>query len=199
MSLTRSFLKGMGLTEEQVSAIIEEHVDSTNALKEQRDAYKDDAAKLKDVQKELDDLKAKGGDWEKKYTEEHDAFEKFKAAQDAKQNEVNKRDAYRALLRQANVSDARIDTVLKVTDLAQLELKDGKFTNEDELTESIKKEWADFITTSSTSGASTQTPPANGGSNMTMKEIYKKDERGRYVLSASERQKALIELEKTGE
>ena len=31
MAVTRNFLKGMGLTEEQVSAIIEEHVSTTNA------------------------------------------------------------------------------------------------------------------------------------------------------------------------
>ena len=46
MALTRAFLKGMGLTEEQVSAIIEAHTDSTEALKAQRDQYKRDADQL---------------------------------------------------------------------------------------------------------------------------------------------------------
>ena len=49
MAVTRSFLKGMGLTEEQVSAIIEEHVSTTNALKEQRDSNKDAAEQLNDT------------------------------------------------------------------------------------------------------------------------------------------------------
>ena len=35
MSLTRAMLKGMNLTEEQVSAIIDEHTSVTSALKEQ--------------------------------------------------------------------------------------------------------------------------------------------------------------------
>ena len=49
MEVTRNFLKGMGLTEEQVSAIIEEHVSTTNALKEQRDSNKDAAEQLNDT------------------------------------------------------------------------------------------------------------------------------------------------------
>ena len=52
MALTRNMLKGMGLTDEQVSAIIDAHTDTTDALKAQRDQYKADAEKLPAVQKE---------------------------------------------------------------------------------------------------------------------------------------------------
>ena len=50
MSLTRNSLKGMGLADEQVSAIIEMHTESTEALKAQRDEFKADAEKLAEVQ-----------------------------------------------------------------------------------------------------------------------------------------------------
>ena len=60
MALTRRFLKGMGLTEEQVDTIIEAHTEVTDGLKEQINQYKADADKLVDVQKELDDLKSAG-------------------------------------------------------------------------------------------------------------------------------------------
>ena len=76
MALTRAMLlKGMGLTEEQVSAIIEEHTNVTSALKEQIKEYKTDAEKLPEVQKELDDMKkdTSASDWEKKYNDEHQA------------------------------------------------------------------------------------------------------------------------------
>ena len=43
MALTREFLKGMSLTEEQVSAIIGEHVSTTDAMKKQIDKYKADS------------------------------------------------------------------------------------------------------------------------------------------------------------
>ena len=56
-----------------------------------------------------------------------------------------KETAYRALLKEAGVSEKRIDTVLKVSDIDGIELADGKIKNADELTESVKKEWADFI------------------------------------------------------
>ena len=36
-------------------------------------------------------------------------------------------------------------------------------------------------------------PPANDGKTMTKADIYKKDDKGRYVMSAAERQKALME------
>ena len=88
MALTRAMLKGMGLTEEQVSAIIEEHTNVTSALKEQIKEYKADAEKLPGVQKELDDLKndTSASDWEKKYNDEHTAFEAYKKDISDKEN-----------------------------------------------------------------------------------------------------------------
>ena len=68
MALTRAMLKGMQLTEEQVSAIIEEHSNTVQGLKDEIKKYKADAEKLPEVQKELDKLKeGDGNDWEKKY------------------------------------------------------------------------------------------------------------------------------------
>ena len=52
MALTRAFLKGMNLTDEQISAVIEEHTNVTDALKADRDKYKEEAEKLPTVQKE---------------------------------------------------------------------------------------------------------------------------------------------------
>ena len=76
--MTRSFLKGMGITDEQISAIIEAHTESTDALKAQRDEYKAQAEKLPSVQAELDKLKKDGGDWQSKYDKEHKDFEAYK-------------------------------------------------------------------------------------------------------------------------
>ena len=51
MALTRAMLKGMGLTEEQISAIIDEHTSVTTALKDQIKEYKEQADRLPEVQK----------------------------------------------------------------------------------------------------------------------------------------------------
>ena len=99
------------------------------------------------------------------------------------------------MLKAAGVSEKRHGAIIKLTDLKSLELdKDGKIKDAEKRTEEIKSEWADFVEHTTTKGAQTATPPTNNGGGKTTKaDIYKKDENGRYVLSASERQKALAE------
>ena len=200
MALTRRMLKAMGISDEQVDEIIAAHTETVDALKEQRDAYKADAEKLADVQKQLDkataDLEAAGKDaYKVKYEALKEEYEGYKTEQTKKESHAAKEKAYRALLQEAGVSEKRLESVLRVSDVDSVELDDkGAIKGADKLTESIKSEWADFITTTETRGASTSNPPANNnGGAMTKADIYKKDDHGRYVLSAAERQKALME------
>ena len=189
MSLTRSMLKGMGLTEEQVSAIIEEHTSVTNALKEERDAYKKDAAKLPAVQKELDALKAgDGNDWEKKYNDEHDAFEKYKKDVNDKETLNSIKAAYRKLLKEANIDEKRFDTITRVTDFSKMKLtKDGALEGAEDLTKAIEKDWADFVVTTGKKGADVD----NTGNNGTGKPMTKNDIMA--IKDTAERQKAIAE------
>ena len=178
MALTRKFLKGMGLNEEQIDTIIEAHTETVDGLKEDISKYKGDAEKLPGVQKELDDLKAAGdGGYKEKYEKEHSDFEKYKADQTAKETRKAKETAYSEFLKTVGVSEKRIPAILKVTDLDKLEMDGEKFKDADKLTESVKTEWADFIENSNTSGANTQNPPTNNNNNggedpskMTMEE-----------------------------
>ena len=59
MALTRKLLKGMGLTDEQIESVIDAHTETVDGLKEQITQYKADAEKLAEVQKQLDEAKAK--------------------------------------------------------------------------------------------------------------------------------------------
>ncbi len=166
MALTRKLLKGMGLTEEQVDTIIEAHTETVDGLKTDINKYKGDAEKLPGVQKELDNLKAAGdGGYKEKYEKEHEAFENFKQAQTAKETRQAKEIAYREFLKSVGVSEKRIPSVMKVTDLDGIELDGDKIKDAEKLTESVKTEWADFIETSNTNGANTQNPPANNNNN----------------------------------
>ena len=166
MALKRSFLKSMGLTDEQISAIIEAHTETVDGLKADIEKYKGDAEKLPAVQKELDDLKAAGdGGYKEKYEKEHKAFEDFKTAQTAKETRQAKEKAYTDFLKSVGVSEKRIPSIIKVTDLNAVELEGDKVKDADKLTESVKTEWADFIETSNTNGANTQNPPANNNNN----------------------------------
>ena len=204
MALTRKLLKGMGLTDEQVDTIIEAHTDTVDGLKADAAKYKADAEALPEVQKQLEkaqaDLEAgKKDSWKVKYEAIKEEFEGYKTEQTKKESHAAKEKAYRALLQEAGVSEKRLESVLKVSDIDSVELDDkGAIKGADKLTESIKSEWADFITTTETRGAQTSNPPANNnGGAMTKADIYKKDDHGRYVLSAAERQQALIENHQT--
>lgn len=59
MSITRKFLKAMGITDEQVESIIDAHTETTDALKLDVEKYKADVATLATVQKDLDEANAK--------------------------------------------------------------------------------------------------------------------------------------------
>lgn len=174
MALTRKFLLAMGIEADKVDEIIEAHTETVDALKKERDTakteaqkYEADAKKLPDVQKELDELKDANVDdpYKQKYEDEHKAFEDYKAEITKEKTKATKQNAYKALLKDAKISDKRLDSILKVTDLEKLELdKDGKFKNAEELLKGIKEEWSDFIVTEETHGAGTATPPdGNGG------------------------------------
>ena len=195
MALTRKSLKAMGLNDEQVDSVIEMHTETVEGLKEDIKKYKGDAEKLPGVQKELDDLKAKGDDG---WKEKHDAVKKelddYKAEQTKKATREAKEKAFREILKDAKVSEKRIDTILKVTDFDSIELEDdGKIKDADKHKESVKKEWADFIVKTNTNPAKVDNPPVVTVGAKTREEIYKKDDKGRYILDAAARQKALAE------
>ena len=163
MALTRKMLKAMGIEEEKIDQIIEAHSETVDGLKEDITKYKGDAEKLPGVQKELDDLKAAGdGGYKEKYEKEKKAFDDFKKAQTEKETRAAKETAYTAFLKTLGISEKRIPSIIKVTDLNSVELEGDKVKDADnKLSESLKAEWADFIEVSSTSGANTDTPPAN--------------------------------------
>ena len=197
MSLTRKYLKEIGIESEKIDLIIEAHTDTVDALKDERDKYKENAEKVKGLEEELELAKENAktdSEWQEKYEKEHSDFEAYKKEQSEQANKNAIKDAYRKLLKEAGVSEKRIDTVMRVTEWKDISLdKEGKLKDADKLTESIKSDWADFITSTNTSGAKTQTPPATSGGKLTRADIYKKDDRGHYILNASERQKAIAE------
>jgi hypothetical protein len=192
MSLTRRFLSALGIEADKVDEIINAHVEVVDALKSERDKFKEDAEKLPKVQEELDSIKAATGDggqnpFEVKYNELKEEFDTYKKGQEAKEAAAKVSKAYRTLLKEAGVSEKRIDAVLKVTNLDNVKLdKDGNIEGKDEALKNIKTEWADFISHNREKGADTANPPANNGSAMTKADILK-------IKDAGERQKAIAE------
>ncbi len=165
MSLTRKMLKAMGIEEEKIDQIIEAHSETVDSLKADRDSYKDDAEKLKDVQKELDDLKAKGDDgWKEKHDALKAEFDQYKNDVQAKETKAAKEAAYRAVLKDANLSEKGIEKAIKYAEWDKIELgEDGKLKGANDHIKAVREEWAEYVTTTTTTGARTSTPPANNG------------------------------------
>lgn len=141
------------------------HTADLDSIKEERDSYKKDAETLATVQQELDDLKAKSGDtFEKKFKDMEKKYNDLVAENERKETTTKIQTAYRALLKDAGVSEKRLESVLKVTDISNMKLdKDGKLEGADKLKDSIKTEWADFITKDGQQGADPANPPDNNG------------------------------------
>jgi DNA repair exonuclease SbcCD ATPase subunit len=181
MALTRKFLSALGIDGEKIDEIIQAHSDTVEALKSERDQMKSerdaaqtDAKKLEKVQKELNDLKAQDEtELQAKYNKLKDEYDNYKTAQEQAAMSRQKEEVYTQLLKDAGVTEKRIKSILKVTDLKDFQLdKDGKAKDADELTKSIQKEWSDFIVNAQQNGANTPNPPTRGNaSTMTKKEI----------------------------
>ena len=165
MALTRKLLKGMGLTEEQMDTIIEAHTDTVDGLKSDLARYKADAEKLPGVQAELENLKAKGDDgWKEKHDRLKEEFDQYKKDGQEKEAKAAKEAAYRAILKDANLSEKGIEKAVKYAEWDKIELgEDGKLKGANDHIKAAREEWAEYVTTTTTTGAKTSTPPANNG------------------------------------
>lgn len=191
----------MGLTDEQMDTIIEAHTDTVDGLKADVAKYKADAEQLPKVQRELDTLKAAGdGGYQEKYEKVKKDFDDYKAEISTKETKAAKEKAVRAYYESKGITGKSLDIAIRGSgaEIDALELEDGKIKDAKALDELISGTFAGLVSTTETRGASTSNPPANNsGVSMTKADIYKKDDYGRYVLSAAERQQALIENHQT--
>ena len=78
MALTRRLLEGLGIEGKHVETIIEAHAETVNALKAERDGYKERAEMVPDLQRQLEEAKGSTelADLQAKYDEQADALAK---------------------------------------------------------------------------------------------------------------------------
>lgn len=162
--------------------VVDTYKDQIEALKTERDKYKADADKLPDVQKELDGIKG-GEDFKAKYDKEHQDFEAYKqqVVQEAETAKV--KTAYRKLLRDKQISEKRLDAVMRATDFSKMKLdKDGNLADVDALKKAIDDEWADFKVTQRQRGAEVANPPSTdtGDGNDGIRQLTAKWHEARY-------------------
>lgn len=172
------------------------HKTDLDSVIEQRDAYKADAEKLPGVQAELDKLKNAPDDgFKAKYEKEHEDFEAFKTATAAEKALAAKKTAYEEVCKDAGLNEKGVSKAMKYADWDAIELDDkGKIKNAATHIKDLKEEWAEHVTQEITRGQKTPNPPSNGGTKLTIDDIYKTDDNGRFVMDAQERQAALAEI-----
>ena len=190
-SFARKWLEGILdnedlTTKEKAQQIMDGHIAVTDGLKDERDNLKEQAEKAADLQKQLDDL-ANGEDFQKKYEEEHKAFEDFKKHTASEAEAAKVRSAYRKLLADEGISEKRLDSIVKVTDLSKLKLdKEGNLDGVEGLKKAINDEWGEFKTTVTEKGAVVEKPLQTGKASKTKEEIFA-------IKDTAERQKAIAE------
>lgn len=165
----REILSAAGVTSENMSEavdkIIDGHVTSVNALREDIAKYKADAEKLPTVQKELDDMKANTNDsWKEKHDKLKGDFDTYKKDVEEKETHSKKVEAYKTILKDAGLSEKGIEKAVKYAEWDKIELEtDGKLKGASDHIKAVKEEWAEYVTTTTTTGAKTSNPPANNG------------------------------------
>ncbi len=162
MALTRKMLEGMNLEEKQIDSIIEAHMDTVNGIKADRDKYKELAAEVPDLKKQIEDSKAASasdGEWKEKYDKLNSEFDAYKTQIADEKADAEKAKAYQAMLINVGIDPRRVDKIMKLTDLSGVVLEDGKIKDIDKLEQAAKDEWSDFIVKKTTVGSEPANPP----------------------------------------
>jgi hypothetical protein len=162
MAFTRSTIRnlakdsGVEIPKELEDALVSEHLTA-------RDAYAEEQVKAELAKQPTE--KAGNVKDSEEYKTLKQSFDDYKAEVAAKETKAAKEAAYRAILKDANLSEKGIEKAIKYAEWDKIELEaDGKLKGASDHIKSVKEEWAEYVTTTTTTGAKTSNPPANTGS-----------------------------------
>lgn len=168
-----------GLDEAKALALVEfviaGHTDTIEALKEERDAAKEEAAKINDIQKALDAANGKVAELEKRPGAEiveelkralsdekaasQKALDEYKAGVEAEKCARAKQGAMKSALIAAGASDEAARLMLKGADLSALEMEGDALKDADSAVKPYKDEYAGFFGVVTPSGVPPVNPP----------------------------------------
>lgn len=181
LALTRKFLKGMGIEDDKIDPIIEAHRETVDGLTTERDMLREQAEKVSDLQKQLEEAKAADhtAELQSKLDEAQQAKEKaqadleaanksledYKAEVQAEKDAATKAGAYRKqVLETAGIGNDYLDDVMSVVKFNDIELdENGHVKDADKLVEAAKAKWKSFVVKTKTEGAKVDEPPAPKG------------------------------------
>ena len=161
MAFTRATLRnlakesGVELPKEFEDALISEHTTA-------RDAYAEEQVKAELAKQPTE--KAGNVKDSEEYKTLKQSFDDYKAEVAEKETKAAKEAAYRTILKDAGLSEKGIEKAIKYAEWDKIELEaDGKLKGANDHIKAVKEEWAEYVTTTTTTGAKTSNPPANNG------------------------------------
>lgn len=193
MAFTRATIRslakesGVELPKELEDALVSEHLTARNA-------YAEEQVKA-ELEKQPSEKAVNVKDSEE-YKTLKKSFDDYKAEIANKQAKEAKEKAVRAFYESKGITGKNLEIAMRGSraEIDGIELDGGKIKDASTLDALVKGDFSGLVATTTTKGADTANPPANnGGDKLTKADIYKKDDKGRYVMSTAERQKALAE------
>lgn len=193
MAFTRATIRnlakesGVELPKELEDALVSEHLTARNAYAEEQvkaELEKKPAEKAVNVKDS------------EEYKTLKKSFDDYKAEIANKQAKEAKEKAARAFYESKGITGKNLEIAMRGSraEIDGIELDGDKIKDASTLDALVKGDFSGLVATTTTKGATTANPPANnGGDKLTKADIYKKDDKGRYVMSTAERQKALAE------
>ena len=133
--------------------------------KERYKAKLNEIEELKTAKQTAEDTATTAGKWETKYKELKKDYDDYKSAQKLKETRADKTDAFKQLLTACGIPEKRQAAIIKVSESEIDAIKltaDGAIEGADKLTEAVKADWGDFITTTVQHGADVQKPATAG-------------------------------------
>lgn len=186
MALTRKFLSAMGIEQDKIEEIIQAHVETINALKDERNEALEKVKSFDEISTKYNDLVSK--DFENKFINTQKELEEIKDNIQKEKTSIAKQKAYTKLLKEENIADKYIDSILKVTDFNNIALDENNNLNDIEsLRSNVTENFQDFIESKKITGAKVAHPVTTGNPTATTKEEIMK------IKDGEARRKAIAE------
>ena len=122
MSLTRKFLKELGIADDAAEQIITEHTTTTARMMDELQEAQDEAANVAAIQQEVDTLKG----FQTQYETEKAAHDALRAEVDAASTAKAKTDALRAYFESKNITGDKIPVAMRAVSLESIEMDGDK-------------------------------------------------------------------------
>ena len=186
---------GDACTDDMENELVALHMGVVDPLKDELEKNKTDADKIAELQKQLADQEK--GDYKAKYEKEHKEFQEYKASVEGEKSKAAKEQAAKAYFESKGITGTNLDIALRGAreEINAIELDGDKIKDTKSLDELVGGTFKGLVSHTHEKGADVPKPAGNTGGKLTMADIYKRDEKGRYILDTQQRQEALANLE----